>query len=1027
MRVVVLALVLASIVLAAYAQVQADSCNAAEREFCAVTFCASCRVSNGQAECTDEPSRTPFQTCASPCLENQDNDPTVTNLTQTMRACAYYDFLNTPHEQVLATRCAVVTDEAQCEAFAGLAEYTLGPLGSTCDQVELIGSVVLPTGSSTCCPDGMTSALVDMEFICISDDMTYNGPALAAQEPICTPSGCDVRAVSVLPGVGIVRGVNETADDVCDACAFLEVGDPCPVDCNATSCFEGFPTELPLQVLVANRTAIPGMCAGGVCVGNYNASVTPGNPQNNPCLSGYCRPRLRDEVLNFPGNFDVTNPALWPTPTCNPLCPGYPNCVTDCPGWPNPQDVLRLLEAEVSVTDLQDGQPCRQPSNCIPDSECSAGQCVAIETAEPICEQAACRECNPFTGTCDGPLVTVGSRCKTGCLVDETGTCDATGLCVGTPQNQNVCEAQLVETGNIVPPDPKDVPCYDIQCVSNLPAMIDFNSEVGFTPTVSSRGRDPFVSQAEIDGLVDETLLRVFGGLLSDCALVPVNTGNACDDFSLCTLNEVCDAQGFCTAQDEIDSFCQYTECRECNPATGVCDGVILPSFDCYSGCGQDSPPGFEKQGFCSATGTCDPVLLDETLCELSGDVNACLDPTCTSVYTGPTVSTPVGVQFPLSAVDAGLSEMCGSTPRAENTGCVTEANEDNLCIFSEWCIMGECVPNRQVDCLGVVSLNPCTDRNATRCDPADGTCIGVSLQNNTACDTDDVCFTDEKCIIEPPIGGIATTPMCVGTPSIDCSLELAEPCVTSSACRANPSTGDAECLNDILPNGVTCVLPTMPGVDARCQFGVCIPNDCPNPTVECQLPARDPMTGDCTFVDAPDNSPCTDGLKCTDDVCLSGLCVSTPIDCLPEPAECLIVAGCSESEPGDGCLYQASPDGTSCMNDLGECSGGICFGICDPPCQNGGVCFFSGGQPVCDCPSGFEGEACENASAPTDTSLFFSLTVDDVWQAVKRFGLLVLAVFLCILVAAIAFTVCCTCYGDNYEPDIRIEKRKTE
>jgi len=555
--------------------------------------------------------------------------------------------------------------------------------------------------------------------------------------------------------------------------------------------------------------------------------------------------------------------------------------------------------------------------------------------------------------------------------------------------------------------------------------MIDFNTEVGFTPTIANRGRDPFTSQMEIDELVDQALMRVFGGFLSGCELVATNTGNPCDDFSACTLDEICDPRGFCTAQNEINSFCQFTQCRECNPVTGACDGVSLPSFPCFSGCAENGAS--QKEGFCTDMAVCEPEVLDESLCGLTGDENACKEGTCTSVYTGPVVTTPVGVQLPLSSVDAGLDFLCGERDFNENQPCETEANEDNLCVFSEKCVMGECVPDRQSQCENINSFNVCANTTLSVCNPLDGSCVAVGLPNGTPCDTDDVCFFNQTCLTEPPIGGIPSTPMCVGTPTINCTAELEKPCVFASICRANPSTGEAECLNDILPNGVSCTIAEMPTVDAVCNQGVCVPNDCPQPTEQCKLPARDPITGDCTFVDAPNNAPCTDNLKCTNDICLSGNCVSTPIDCLPVPAECLVVAGCSESQPGDGCLYDPAADGTACMNDLGQCSGGICFAICDPPCQNGGVCFFSGGQPVCDCPPGFEGPACETASAPPAPSMLPTFTFGDVRSIFYSSLALVVAIILLAWVISAGITVCCSCFGDDYEPDIRIAKKKKE
>lgn len=1015
-----LALLLVCVVAIA-AQNLPDTCNIAERDFCAQNFCSQCRVSNGRFQCTDEPITRANQICASPCHDQQINPPGVELVQPTMHACAYYDMLTTPHTEVLATRCAMVNDESQCEAFAGLAEYQLGAAGTTCGPLDRIDTLpTLPSGSTPCCPNGTSIALIDDEVICISDDPSYAGPALVVEEPICNASVCGVRTVSVLPGVGIVRSGNESASDVCASCAFKEVGDPCG-DCGV-DCFELFPVAPPTMIPISNVTVVPGVCGGGVCVGAINASLVGANLLNEPCQAGYCRTRLRNTVLEF---IDVTNPALWPTPTCNPLCPGYPNCAFDCPGWPNIQDSFGFLEPEVSLAGLTDGKRCRQPTSCVLDSVCVSGVCTSVETREPVCEQATCRLCAFQNGTCSGGFAPVGTRCKFGCLVNDTGTCDGAGNCVGTLQDDSVCEATLLSVNTPISTEPKDQPCFDFTCQSNIPPNLDFQTFIGYVPTIFLQDREPLTSQTLVDELVDLVFPGFFTGQLSTCAIVAANESLPCDDGSLCTIGEICINQ-VCTAQQEVDSYCQWSQCQECNPATGLCDGPVSPLKSCFSGCG--SSPN-QRIGVCDANAVCVPSFLDNSLCGLTGVAALCNVGVCTAGFSGTTsIPIPINTVFPVAPLEPDFTFACSTRQRANGTICSTAAGMADACIVTERCQSGTCEIATGVDCSSVVSSNVCADVNATVCNPMDGSCTPVGLPNGTPCDTGDVCFVNATCFTPPMMGGIPSTPVCSGVPALNCSSELENSCAVSSVCRASLFTGEPECFTSFLPNGVACAIPN-PGLcvpNGQCLAGVCVPQaiDCPPSPVQCMLPSCDPMTGNCGLQNAPDATTCDDSLKCTlNDVCTGGVCSGVLNDCLPAPAECLDVVGCSEADPGDGCTYSTSADGTMCLSGLGLCQSGICEIVCTPPCQNGGDCVLDlSNTPVCDCPSGFSGPTCETESGPPPPPSF-------VPEDVRRFGTQVFWYAILFLLAAamisLILALLCTCCGTDYEPDIRIYQKR--
>lgn len=160
------------------------------------------------------------------------------------------------------------------------------------------------------------------------------------------------------------------------------------------------------------------------------------------------------------------------------------------------------------------------------------------------------------------------------------------------------------------------------------------------------------------------------------------------------------------------------------------------------------------------------------------------------------------------------------------------------------------------------------------------------------------------------------------------------------------------------------------------CRGGECIfeTRDCPDlPCMEGR--GCDAATGLCRYVPATDGLACErDGLECTQDECLAGVCTTTTDTCAcSEERPCSIPADpclgeptcengvcvdhpracppseriCHENvcEPGTGrCIEQPVTDGTACSDDLACTTGESCFSgictteprICAPtPCQS--------------------------------------------------------------------------------------------
>ncbi len=115
---------------------------------------------------------------------------------------------------------------------------------------------------------------------------------------------------------------------------------------------------------------------------------------------------------------------------------------------------------------------------------------------------------------------------------------------------------------------------------------------------------------------------------------------------------------------------------------------------------------------------------------------------------------------------------------------------------------------------------------------------------------------------------------------------------------------------------------------------------DCTAPSDPCLVAKC--SQGQCTTDQAPNNTPCDDGLVCTDgDICVSGQCTAGP------PKQCTPSNQCKAAvcdEAAMGCVEMDVPDGTACDdNDLctntSDCQAGVCVpgpGCKDTECTTG-------------------------------------------------------------------------------------------
>ncbi|MBN2498929.1 MAG: chitobiase/beta-hexosaminidase C-terminal domain-containing protein [Deltaproteobacteria bacterium] len=516
--------------------------------------------------------------------------------------------------------------------------------------------------------------------------------------------------------------------------------------------------------------------------------------------------------------------------------------------------------------------PDNPNGDCPPGQHCEGGQCVSDAPAcSPESPQGVC----PDGQTClDGECVADSELCS---ALQPEGRCPAGRTCL-----DGVCrdDDQLCSGENPTGLCSAGSECVDGTCVAQAELCSRQNPE----------GRCP-AGETCIDGsCVDNELI---------CS--PLNPDGLCPEGMTCVDGTCTDTAHPCSpdyphgscpgGQTCIDGSCVNNEllCSPGNPAglcpSGeVCQGGMC--VDASSVCSQQNPHGSCEAGETCLDGTC---VDDDLLCSaenhtgLCPDGETCLDGSC---------------------VDDAL--LCGL------------ANPEGLCPAGETCLEGRCVDDELL----------CSPENPHGLCPGELVCVDGACREETepcspahpngVCPTGETCL-DGTCVLDSelcsptnPTGRCPAGDQCldgVCTPAGD----VCSPTNPTGLCSTGESCLDGQCVDEDLlcsptnpagycPAGQTCQ-------DGTCQPGAsaCSPT---NPTGVCPLGqlcidgACEPLDesvlcdddNDCTLdlfdfvrnrcVHQAQAAACSDGNACTDDVCVDGSCVSTPITGCAEPPE---------------------------------------------------------------------------------------------------------------------------------------------
>lgn len=824
-----------------------------------------------------------------------------------------------------------------CNPLVGCIHNSTMAIGLSCDDADLC------TENDQCTLGGICAGI----------------PVSCNDENECTLDSCQDNDCVFTPITG-------TGCDDSNACTF---NDTCvqglclgiPVNCNDLNqcttdvCINGtcshFPNTNPCDDL--NACTTNDICQDFACSGTLISC-----DDSNECTMDMCSTLNGCSYLNITGgSCDDSNPC-----TLNDTCQaGF------CIGT-----LMNCNDNNICTNDFCLGGicvysfnnlPCSDGNSCTNDT-CSGGQCVP-GPPKNCSDFNPCTQdlCNATTGQCSNPpLLSPNSTvCDDGNRCTTNDRCTSNGTCTGTPiicDDGNVCTTDTCIDGccHYAPLNGtlSSPTCSD----SNACTLNDtcFNGICTGTPMVCDDGNsctDGFC----VDGvcryvsndtltcddlnpctLNDTCIQGQCSGILKDCNDLNACTidgcnfmtglcfntpvVSSCDDSNACTFNDMCNNQGICQGIPKIcddgnpctEDICFQGECFQnalnvtcddgnvctqndrCNITTRECVGIPIVCND-FNDCTLDS---------CNVNGTCIFTLLaNGTQCD---DGNECTqNDICTMGH-------------------------CAGTPLVCDDGLFCNGNET--------CINGQCQPGIPPDCFDgnlctfdqcIFSLNRCVN-DPIPCvgDPCGGNNIGICKAGKTVCNSTTGEFScvgaigpqpfenctnglDDNCngVLEDGCGNNCVT-------TADCPTML--PCLimncVNTACVASPvqPDGTVGCddldpctLNDTCRNG-TCI-----GIPMNCEDS----NPCTNDIC---------MSGLC--VHTYNTSPCDDSNGCTlNDHCISGLCTGTPKSCSDSNPCTDDFCNCQTGECFFGDNSDPCDDLDHCtIND--QCSGGVCSGL---------------------------------------------------------------------------------------------------
>ena len=803
--------------------------------------------------------------------------------------------------------CAV----GACDPATGTCEAQSANGGDSCDDGSLC------TVEDHCDAGGCVGAAVDCSDPSMPCSAGFCNPTSGECEYVPAPSGddCDdANPCTVDDRCEDDQCVGDPLDcsglttpcqnGVCDAQSGLCTVEPFP---SGTVCDDGNPCT-------DGETCHLGNCGGGVQVPDGNLcddgdKCTVGET----CLAGECitSPKDCSEISNSACIEGVCNPETGE-------CEGVPVEDPACSCWESP-----------------DGDSCDDGLACTVDDTCSDQLCVgAILDCSQFGDTCNDGVCNPSSGKCTKSPDNDGGECDDDLDCTDTDVCLA-GVCAGAivdcshldgPCSIGVCAEESGECTAVISTD--GTTCDDGDVCTGNDHCEDGNCTWGFDLCDACVGEEVGAPCEEGNACTLSSTCKVTVG-----KLVCLGDALKCPDMGPCMFG-MCDTDtGECIPKPLPDGLF----CFDQDPCT-VAD--ICESGEC-----QGIPKECSQGDLPCATGTCQPIT---GVCQLepAADDEDCDDGDLCTTDDACNAGLCVGMSKECQSQgdDACMSAECN--PETGDCGVPledgTECDDLDVCTAGDTCQGGVCEGTDVCFCMDKLDGEPCDDGykctqddacngggctgqpkdcsfadsvcNLGVCDPADGECIPVPMQDSSPCDDDNACTVQDGCD-----GGTCTgsakdcssldtqcgTGICAGAngacefaPGQDGILcDDKEFCTSGDTCQAGVCAGDVDLCatckgkhpDDPCEDGDPCTQ------DGKCLetsgMLVCVgeATDCSEMDSDCGIGICDPETGDCAASPKPDGLACDDGAPCTqEDGCVDGTCAGTDIDmCGEVPLQC--------------------------------------------------------------------------------------------------------------------------------------------
>jgi hypothetical protein len=337
---------------------------------------------------------------------------------------------------------------------------------------------------------------------------------------------------------------------------------------------------------------------------------------------------------------------------------------------------------------------------------------------------------------------------------------------------------------------------------------------------------------------------------------------------------------------------------------------------------------GLDDGDACNGTLRCDPALgvcrvdpVSVVVCDASADT-ACAAAVCEAA-TGACALKPrneglacddgepctLGDLCKAGVCAAGATSIC---PCSEDSDC--KDDDDSVCTGVPFCNTAVFPTRCETKASSVVQC-PASDEacKANLCDPKDGSCVLVPLQDGAACDDDDACTSGDACKGGSCYGGADT---CACESDSDCVDVDGDPCTGVPFC--DKSGGKGVCA----PNPAT-VIVCSSAADTDCRKNTC-----------------DPQLGACALKPVADKSVCDDGDACTKgEICVAGACTAGTDVC-----KCVSDADCSDKKDGNLCNGTLFCNQQSGLCELNPASVVTCPTVEDTACSKN-VCTAKTGK----------------------------------------------------------------------------------